>query len=390
MLNRHWLALSIATALVSGPVGAAVVCEFEPTPDMADCSRCFKADIDGSSLFLGGKRAASGTDPERFHQIRVGSVVYQRGVEKAAYSKRNGVAKLFEVCYENAPTVKASSIVLDMDPDTDIQEFELRVDRGLPSAEYEFALVNTPTPTEGAAGVFGNTLVFSPSSQWSGKTVLSYSVAGPDGRASTGTITIQRQRTPVEAPVVKSEVDVLAEQLASLQASLESLQLQLAEEAQLGSESLEQIMLLEEALADRYRAVAYLDRQIAQAEAVLLKRRKASYIARLERLFGVSLAQVESASALGLHALDLSTIPASPLWMPSRSPVQSSHTTFLVPYFGSPVPFRRSFDLQPGGALDKSRKRRLRAQRDQDQPVRRRLTRREKKLAKRARKKKAP
>ncbi|OTI62944.1 hypothetical protein CAZ10_08830 [Pseudomonas aeruginosa] len=190
--------------------------------------------------------------------------------------------------------------------------------------------------------------------------------------------------------MVKSEVDVLAEQLASLQASLESLQLQLAEETQLGSESLEQIMLLEEALADRYRAVADLDRQIAQAEAVLLKRRKASYIARLERLFGVSLAQVESASALGLHALDLSTIPASPLWMPSGSPVQSSQTTFLVPYFGSPVPFRRSFDLQPGGALDKSRKRRLRAQRDQDQPVRRRLTKRDKKLAKRARKKKAP
>ncbi|EKF7417576.1 TPA: hypothetical protein MXR76_002002 [Pseudomonas aeruginosa] len=388
MLNMHWLALPIATALVSGPVGAAVVCEFEPTPDMADCSRCFKADIDGSSLFLGGKRAASGTDPERFHQIRVGSVVYQRGVEKVAYSKRNGVAKLFEVCYENAPTVKASSIVLDMDPDADIQEFELRVDRGLPSAEYEFALVSTPTPAEGAAGVFGNTLVFSPSSQWSGKTVLSYSVAGPDGRASTGKITIRRQRTPVEAPVVKAEVDVLAEQLVSLQASLESLQLQLAEEAQLGSESLEQIKLLEEALAERYRAVADLDRQIAEAEAVLLKRRNASYIARLERLFGVTLAQVEPASAL--HTLDLLARAASPLWLPSGTPVQSSQTTFLVPYFGSPVPFRRSFDLQPGGTLDKSRKRRLRAQRDQDQPVSRRLTKREKKLAKRARKKKAP
>ncbi|MBW6123048.1 hypothetical protein KZ843_09145 [Pseudomonas aeruginosa] len=387
MLNRHWLALSIATALVSWPVGAAVVCEFEPTPDMADCSRCFKTDIDGSSLFLGGKRAASGTDPERFRQIRVGSVVYQRGVEKAAYSKRNGVAKLFEVCYENAPTVKASSIVLDMDPDTDIQEFELRVDRGLPSAEYEFALVSTPTPAEGAAGVFGNTLVFSPSSQWSGKTVLSYSVAGPDGRASTGTITIQRQS--VKDAVVKAEVDVLAGQLVSLQAGLESLQLQLAEEAQQGSESLEQIKLLEEALADRYRAVADLDRQIAEAEAVLLKRRNTSYIARLERLFGVTLAQVESASAVGLHALDLLARAASPLWLPSGTPVQISQTTFLVPYFGSPVPFRRSFDLQPGGALDKSRKRRLRAQRDQDQPVRRRLAKRDKKLAKRARKKKA-
>lgn len=388
-MNRHWLALTIATALVGNSVEAAVICEFEPTPDMADCSRCFKTSVDGSSLFLGGKRAASGTDAERFHQIRVGSVVYQRGVEKVAYSKRNGVLKLFEVCYERAPQVKASSIVLDMDPDAEIQEFELRVDRGEPSTKYDFALIRGPVPEEGAAGVFGNTLVFSPSSHWSGRTVLNYTVVGPDGRAATGSITIQRLQNQVAGQVVDAEVKALSEQLASLQNSLDSLQEQLSVETQLGANTLDQIKRMEEALAVGYRAVANLDRQIADIDAELQTRRKANDIARLEALMGVTFDHEVYKPTIGrAQARDLQEGPVFAQWEPIIAPVLSQSSPFLVPYFNSPVPFRRSFVHQPGGSLKTVRRRWPKFQR-QDPPERRRLTKREKKAAKKARMKKA-
>lgn len=387
MLNRHLLALSIATVLVSGPSIAAVVCEFEPTLDMADCSRCFKSNPDGASLFLGGKRAASSTDSYRFHQVRVGSIVYQRGVEKAIYSQRNGREKLFEVCYGSAPEIQGASIVLDMAPGSAIQEFELRVERGLPAPEYEFALIGAPDPAEGYVGLFGKTLVFSPSSKWTGKTLLSYSVSGPEGRASTGTITIRRQQEAVTDEIPVLSVEALDYQLAELQASLKDLQLQLEVEEQIGTESLEQIGALEAEIEIRSKAVAFLDQRIAEAEAEILLWRAANRVARLERLFGVSLSS--GPVALERVYLAVPALPRSPLWFPLTPPAPLSQDAFLVPYFNAPVQYRRYFALQHPGISDKGRNRRRRIEHELKSPTRRRLTKRDKKLAKRARKKMA-
>lgn len=377
MPKMRLLALSIATALVSGPVSAAVVCEFEPTPDMNDCSRCFKVTDSGAGLYLGGERVASSTDAERFRQFRFGAVDYQRGIEKTAYSQRNGAAKLYEVCYSSAPPVKATNLELVMSPGSDIQEFHLRVDGSVSPAQYDFALISTPTEEEGSAGLFGNTLVFSPAADWSGMTTLRYRVTDSDGHASTAVITIREDEDAAELRAER-------EQLETLQVSLQALQGELVAEEYFGSEAIAQIAAMEREIGLQKQSLEHLDKSIAGATALLETRTAGARLAQLERAFGFStLAADEEFSTWSLARLP---IRSESYWLADEDPTFPVSTPYLIPQFTTPGQHRAFLGQQPLDHPGKPRRRRRLC--DVTEPaVKRRLTKREKKRAKRARRK---
>ena len=377
MPKMRLLALSIAMALVSGPVAAAVVCEFEPTPDMNDCSRCFKATDSGSGLYLGGERVASSTDAERFRQFRIGAVDYQRGIEKTVFSQRNGAAKLYEVCYSSALPVKASNLELVMSPGSDIQEFHLRVDGSVSPEQFDFALIRTPAEEEGSVGLFGSTLVFSPAADWSGVTTLRYRVTDSDGHASAAVITIREDEGSAELRAER-------EQLETLQISLQSLQGELEAEEYFGSEAIAQIAAMEREIELQKQSLDHLDKSIAGATALLETRIAGARLAQLERTFGFS--PIAADEELATRSLARLPTRSESYWLTDEDPASPASTPYLIPQFTTPGQHRAFLGQQPFDHPAKPRRRRR--LRDVAEPaVKRRLTKREKKRAKRARRK---
>lgn len=377
MPKMRLLALSIATALVSGPVAAAVVCEFEPTPDMNDCSRCFKATDGGAGLYLGGERVASSTDAERFRQFRIGAVDYQRGIEKTAFSQRNGAAKLYEVCYSSAPPVKATNLELVMLPGSDIQEFHLRVDGSVSQAQFDFALISAPAEEEGSAGLFGRTLVFSPAADWSGLTTLRYRVTDSDGHASAAVITIREDAGAAELRAQR-------EQLETLQVSLQALQGELEAEQDFGNEVVAQVAVMEREVERRKQSLELLDKSIAGATALLETRLAGARLEKLERTLGLLPLAADEESAIR----PLARLPtrSRSYWLAEEDPASPDSTPYLIPRFSTPGQHRAFLGQQPFDHLVRPRRRRR--VRDIAEPaVKRRLTKREKKRAKRARRK---
>lgn len=370
------LAFSIATALVSEPASAAVVCEFEPTPDMSDCRRCFKSDGDGSSLFLDGKRMASSTDADRFRQVRIGAVDYQRGVEKVLFSQRNGAAHLYEVCYASEMPVRASDLDLVMTAGADIQEFRLRVNGAQSADQYEFHLAGTLDPKEGTAGLFGNTFVFSPSSEWSGQTTLRYVVANRDGSTSSASITIHEDDQLAALRAEKAEFQNLQDNLLALQGELDA-------EYRYGVETQAIVEALEQQVERGQDRLAKLDQSIAEAESKLIRVRALKRARRIERLLRKpqTLWAATDVSALLHGDAEITSNFESEVMAPMELP------TFLVPTFAHHARIRSFVGQEP---WDEERRRRQRrayeipAPRQPRQP-RRRLTKREKKRAKRAR-----
>lgn len=383
---KHLLASSIAIALASGPAGAAVVCEFEPTADLADCSRCFKSDGDGTRLILGGALAASSTHPDRFAPVRIGEVVFQRGLEKEALSKRNGKARLFEVCYESVPPVTAPDLQFKMTPGSDIQEFELLPGSIPQLTNHTVTLTNSPDPAEGSVGLFGSMLVFSPSTQWVGRTELKYEITGRDGQTSAGRITIVRAQVhPLHDNQAERErVDAA---LRALEAQLVELELQLEQEAAIGIESQAQVLVLEQAIEDSTRILAELDQRIVKAREQVIARQREKRYQELRSIFvpyGEQVIRYPVFSALSMAgALPRNgSVPGVPFTEPPQ------RTVFLVPVFATPVPLRRFIGQQPQSpdGRDKPRRQRMRVLPAAVPKTSRRLSKRDKKLAKRKRK----
>ncbi|EMG2119167.1 Ig-like domain-containing protein [Pseudomonas aeruginosa] len=372
MQKMRLLALSIAAALASGPAVAAVVCEFEPSQDLNDCSRCFKADVDGVSLFLDGKRVASSTDADRLQRVRIGRTDYQRGVEKALFSQRHGAAKLYEVCYSSERPVQALDLDLEMQPGAEIQEFQLQVEGSMEAQQYAFRLASTVSPVEGSVGLFGNTLVFQPASTWSGSTTLQYEVVDSSGRSRRANLTVHEDS---QTASLRAERDALTD----LQNDLLAVEAELGAEMDYGGEIRSRVDALELAVASEQERVSRLNQQISLAQDQLRLDRTE---ARLKGLLGVSEALPQDIE-LGV-ILSHNRPRDGRGWMSAEIAIEHLQA-FLVPRFARHKPFTPILGQEP---VVPKRRRRQRLSNDASNP-RRRLSKREKKRAKRARAKRS-
>lgn len=260
-MNRlSLLASAILASAFSLGASAAVICEFEPSPDYRDCRKCFKADMNGVQLFVDGKLRASSTSQVLFPFTPIDGQVFQRGVEKVLLSQRHGRKKLYEVCYEKATPMQASDFQLAINGE-ELEEFEMGRPGVGPAAQHQFAVASAPAGVRVA--FFGSKLVVQPLPGWNGVGELSYEIIGADGiRSKPGRITL-KARAAITEVQGGNEVDAAAialaaaaeQQLAELQG-----QLQAAQEA----------LSLENDARDELRvAVASLEAQLIAAQARL-------------------------------------------------------------------------------------------------------------------------
>lgn len=283
---------AILTASAALQAEAAVVCEFQPNLEMNDCDSCFKQDEYGLRLYLGGKLRASTTNPSRFPTSPIDGNIYQRGVEKERVSERNGLLKVFEVCYERSAPLVAGDMVLTM-TENDFQEFALgNPGRGV-GKQYKFALAGEAS--SGSASFFDNALVYMAPPGWKGTASIPYLVIDDAGRQSVpGVITVQSnqvqiQSTPVPIalaePVTSPEDEELAAQkelneaLLDEIASLEALQGQAVAE---GDEARAMVGVIESAIQHAVEQMSVLDAKIERLVAAkALREREALFMAGL-------------------------------------------------------------------------------------------------------------
>lgn len=283
---------AILTASAALQAEAAVVCEFQPNLEMNDCDSCFKQDEYGLRLYLGGKLRASTTNPTRFPTSPIDGNIYQRGVEKERVSERNGLLKVFEVCYERSAPLVAGDMVLTM-TENDFQEFALgNPGRGV-GKQYKFALAGGAS--SGSASFFDNALVYMAPPGWKGTTSIPYLVIDDEGHQSVpGVITVQSSRlqihsTPVPIALAEPATSPEDEELAAQKelnealldeiASLEALQGQAIAE---GDEARAMVGAIESAIQHAAEQMRMLDAKIERLVAAkALREREARFMVEL-------------------------------------------------------------------------------------------------------------
>jgi hypothetical protein len=285
--NVAILVAILATSAVS--VEAAVVCEFEPTLALDDCNSCYKADEGGIRLFVGGKLRASSTSPVRAPSLPVDGKILNMGVEKRLFSSRTQGTKFYEVCYEKTVPMGAGSFSLGM-TEPDIEEFELgNPGRGV-GKNFQYAVAGKVA--SGSASFFGTKLAFMPPPNWSGSTDIPYVILGEDGtKSSVGTITVyaagrgQPQPLVVNYDPAEFERDLAAEEKLRQAAINEELRVEISVlEGELSVElsqreiNLSQITDAEQQLKSMYLHLNHLQTEINRLSTLKALRQAESYL----------------------------------------------------------------------------------------------------------------
>lgn len=263
MYRINHLAAAILAAAFSMTANATMVCEYEPTKDLRDCSKCFKADADGVKLFLGGKLRASSTSHVLFPSTPIDGLVYQRGDERKIVSGRVAGNRMYEVCYEKAAPMQASNFVFSMDA-TDLEEFEMGDPSGAPDTHFNYVLTNKPAGARVA--FFGTKLVVMPLPGWSGRLELSYQIVdGAGQRSSPGKIRITGDQVTEQQIIASLQADPEAAALARKAAEDAANFRRLEEELRIVEEALQ----AENEVRDRYLMVVVA----LESQLVLLQQR---------------------------------------------------------------------------------------------------------------------
>ncbi|MCO3748175.1 hypothetical protein FA132_22845 [Pseudomonas aeruginosa] len=261
------LSAAILAVTVSLGASASVICEFERTNDLSGCNKCFKSNEDGVQLFIGGRLRASSTSLAIFPSQPIDGLIYQRGIEKKDISGKAD-AKMFEVCYQAAPVMKAVSFTFRM---TDPELEEIEMGNPAPGAARPYTFVVKSQPRAGEAAFFGSRLVFMAKPGWKGRAQVKYAIVDPDGVESTPAVI-----TLMSGQAIQEESGALASsdgptagateadaELQGLLAELEGAEAALAQEHASGELVRSQITALEAQLAGLYRLLEERERQIA-------------------------------------------------------------------------------------------------------------------------------
>lgn len=198
-------AKSLLAALVLGTISvganAGVICEFEPSQDWRDCSRCYKATNDGTALVLAGEVVSTSPNPNLFPAFRSQGKLFQKGGPKQL---TDAGFDAFEVCYVDSKRVIAPpvNVVLDQGEGTEIT---LRVANPDPLKTYTFEVVGAD---EGLmTGLFGDRLAVMPGGATGG---IRYVAIDNDGVRSEPAIISVVNEQELNLPQVPQEVVALA------------------------------------------------------------------------------------------------------------------------------------------------------------------------------------